>query len=130
MFATLFVLLYAAHLVSDYALQTDRQAERKALRSAAGWWANLSHAATHVAVSALALAAGRITLELDLCGGTAGGVLVWVGVSHSFIDRRWPVQWWMEHTGSATFFQKGGAPLVDQTAHVSALVLAALVAAA
>ncbi|MCX4681303.1 DUF3307 domain-containing protein [Streptomyces sp. NBC_01433] len=130
MFATLFILLYAAHLVSDYALQTDTQAEHKALRSAAGWRALLSHAGTHVVASAVALGAGAVLLDLPLTLPVAGGVLAWVGLSHGFVDRRWPVQWWMEHTGSTDFFQKGGAPLVDQTAHVTALLLAALVAAA
>lgn len=130
MFPTLFVLLYAAHLVSDYALQTDHQAEHKALPSAAGWRANVSHAATHVIVSAAALAAGTIALELSLAVPRASAVLLWVGVSHGFIDRRWPIQWWMERTGSATFFQKGGAAFVDQTAHITALVIASLAAAA
>lgn len=130
MFATLFVLLYAAHLVSDYALQTDHQAEHKALRSAAGWWANLSHAATHVAVSAVALTAGACALELALSLSKSCSILVWVGVSHGFIDRRWPIRWWMENTGSKTFFQNGGAAFVDQTAHVTALVIASLAGAA
>ncbi|PRH76742.1 DUF3307 domain-containing protein [Streptomyces solincola] len=130
MFATIFILLYAAHLVSDYALQTDWQSEHKALRTLAGWWANLCHAGTHVAVSAFALGAGKALLDLLLTWPDVTGVLVWVGFSHGLIDRRWPIQWWMEHTGSRSFFQRGGAPLVDQTAHVTALVIAALGAAA
>ncbi|MEU1221322.1 DUF3307 domain-containing protein [Streptomyces microflavus] len=130
MFPTLFILLYGAHLLSDYALQTDAQAEHKALRSRAGWWALLSHAGTHVAVSALALGAGAVLLDLPLTLPAGAAVLAWVGISHGFIDRRWPIRWWMENTGSADFFQKGGAPLVDQTAHVTALLLAAMVAAA
>ncbi|RSS86995.1 DUF3307 domain-containing protein [Streptomyces sp. WAC05292] len=130
MFATMFILLYVAHLLSDYVLQTDRQSELKALRSAAGWRANVSHAGTHVVVSAAALGAGASMLDLPLSAGTAAGVLAWVGLSHGFIDRRWPVQWWMERTGSADFAQRGGAAFVDQAAHVTALMLAALVAAA
>ncbi|WP_330335644.1 DUF3307 domain-containing protein (plasmid) [Streptomyces sp. NBC_00536] len=130
MFATLFILLYVAHLVSDYVLQTDRQSELKALRSAAGWLANLSHAGTHVAVSAVALGAGVILLDVPLQAPVAAGVLAWVGISHGFIDRRWPIQWWMDNTGSADFAQRGGAAFVDQTAHVTALLIAALAAAA
>lgn len=129
MFATLFILLYAAHLLSDYAFQTDWQSDHKALRSLAGWRANLTHAGTHVAVSALALGAGTVMLDLPLTWPETVGVLAWVGGTHGFIDRRWPIQWWMDNTGASMFFQKGGAPLVDQTAHVTALVLAALVAA-
>ncbi|MFJ2745246.1 DUF3307 domain-containing protein [Streptomyces sp. NPDC087440] len=130
MFATLFILLYVAHLVSDYALQTDQQSDRKALRTAAGWRALLSHAGTHVIVSAVALGAGTALLALPLTLPAASAVLVWVGLSHGAIDRRWPVRWWMENTGSRSFYRAGGAPFVDQTAHVTALALAALVAAA
>ncbi|WP_030372418.1 DUF3307 domain-containing protein [Streptomyces rimosus] len=130
MFATLFILLYGAHLLSDYALQTDVQAERKAQRNAAGWRALLSHAGTHVVASALALGAGAALLGLPLTLPGAGALLAWVGLSHGFIDRRWPIQWWMENTGSTDFFKKGGAPFVDQTAHITALLLGALVAAA
>ncbi|MFD4328556.1 hypothetical protein ACFWQC_28265 [Nocardioides sp. NPDC058538] len=35
MFASIFVLLYAAHMLSDYPLQTDHQASCKANRGAA-----------------------------------------------------------------------------------------------
>ncbi|MEU0857487.1 DUF3307 domain-containing protein [Streptomyces griseofuscus] len=130
MFATLFILLYAAHLLSDYVFQTDHQSDHKALRSAAGWRACLSHAGTHVAASSVALGAGTVLLDLPLAWPKAVAVLAWVGLSHGFIDRRWPILWWMERTGSEEFAQRGGAAYVDQTAHVTALVLAALVAAA
>ncbi|MER7761537.1 DUF3307 domain-containing protein [Streptomyces sp. NPDC097619] len=130
MFATVFILLYVAHLVVDYALQTDRQAELKSQASAAGWCANLTHAVSHVAVSAAALGAGAVFLDLPLAPGTTAGVLAWVGLSHGFIDRRWPVLWWMKRTGSAAFAERGGAAFVDQTAHITALLLAALAAAA
>ncbi|MFE1270566.1 DUF3307 domain-containing protein [Streptomyces sp. NPDC058758] len=129
MFASVFILLYVAHLLSDYAFQTDYQSGHKALRTAAGWRALVVHAGTHVATSAAALGAGIAVLDLPLTGTDLAVVLAWVGLSHGFIDRRWPVQWWMEHTGSADFFTKGGAPLVDQAAHVAALFLAALGAA-
>ncbi|MFD4933349.1 DUF3307 domain-containing protein [Streptomyces virginiae] len=130
MFATLFILLYVAHLVSDYALQTDHQSELKAQRTRAGWLANLSHAGTHVLVSAAALGAAVAVLDTPLTLPAAAGILVWVGLSHGFIDRRWPIRWWMDNTGSAAFAQRGGAAFVDQTAHITALLLAALAAAA
>ncbi|MFC8538045.1 DUF3307 domain-containing protein [Streptomyces sp. NPDC057249] len=130
MFASLFILLYGAHLVSDYALQTDWQSEHKALRSLAGWRALLSHAGTHVAASAAALGAGAALLELPLPLPGTVGLLAWVGVSHGFIDRRWPIRWWMENTGSSDFFQRGGAPFVDQAAHITALLIGSMAAAA
>lgn len=52
--------------------------------------------------------------------------LLWIGVTHAVIDRRWPVLWWMTHTGSTDWISRGGAAHVDQTAHIAALVVAAL----
>lgn len=126
MFATFFVLLYVAHLLSDYPFQTDHQAAHKADKSASGWLANLSHAATHVLVSAIALGAGALVLDLDLTIPAASAALAWVGVSHSVIDRRRGVLAWMTHAGQSEFAKHGGAAHVDQTAHITAIALAAL----
>ena len=130
MFASLFVLLYVAHLVADYTLQTDHQAAHKAEKCAAGWRANFAHAATHVATCGVALLVGVLVLDLSVSAPVAVAALLWIGATHSLIDRRWPIQWWMEHTGSGNFFKHGGAAHVDQTAHVLALVVAALALAA
>lgn len=56
--------------------------------------------------------------------------VLWIGATHSLIDRRWAVRWWMEHTGQSTFFHNGGAAHVDQAAHIAALIAAALYLAA
>lgn len=131
MFPTVFILLYVAHLVSDYAIQTDRQSALKAERGRVGWWANLTHAGTHVVACAVALGAGAALLpDVDLPVARTVLAVAWVGVSHGFIDRRWPIAWWMDHTGSADFRTRGGAQHVDQTAHVLALAVAAVVIAA
>ncbi|MFJ9525065.1 DUF3307 domain-containing protein [Streptomyces cyaneofuscatus] len=127
MFASLFVLLYLGHLLADYPLQTDHQAAHKADRCAAGWAANLRHAAIHVATCTAALALGALVLEdVTVSLPVVVAALLWIGGSHAFIDRRWPVQWWMNHTGQASWAANGGAVHVDQTAHILALVLAAL----
>ncbi|MEU3903300.1 DUF3307 domain-containing protein [Streptomyces goshikiensis] len=130
MFATIFVLLYVAHLLADYPLQTDHQASCKADRTAAGWRANLSHAGTHALASAAALAVGTLILDLRLSVPAAVAGLLWIGASHAFIDRRWPIRWWMEHARQTAFAQHGGAAHVDQTAHVTCLLIAALALAA
>jgi Protein of unknown function (DUF3307) len=109
MFASLFVLLYVAHLLSDYPFQTDHQAGRKAQKSLAGWRANLAHAGTHILVSAVALGIGVLVLGLGLAAPAATAALLWIGVSHSIIDRRWLVLRWMERTGQREFIQHGGA---------------------
>ncbi|MCX4863476.1 MULTISPECIES: DUF3307 domain-containing protein [unclassified Streptomyces] len=130
MFAALFVLLYVAHLLADYPFQTDHQAGCKAEKSAAGWRANLVHAGTHVLTTAAALAVGFVVLDLPLTVPAAAVALLWIGATHSIIDRRWPVLRWMERTGQVEFVKHGGAAHVDQTAHITALLIAALALAA
>lgn len=137
MFAALFVLLYVSHLLADFPLQTDHQAHCKAGwtegdqdpepgRHHHGWGANLAHAGTHVAVSAAVLAVGRLVIEGFTLGLVPAAVgLVLVGVTHSVIDRRWPVARWMAFARQTRFAQHGGAAHVDQTFHVAALVIAA-----
>ncbi|MEU9495436.1 DUF3307 domain-containing protein [Streptomyces sp. NPDC048215] len=130
MFATLFILLYVAHLLADYPFQTDHQAGHKADCGAAGWRANLSHAGTHLLISALAVGLGAAALGLDLSILPATAALLWIAGSHAFIDRRWPVARWMGLARQAGWAQHGGAAHVDQTAHLTAIALAALALAA
>lgn len=126
MFASLAVLLYAAHLLADYALQTDHQAAHKAAPGMTGWCAAVSHAATHVAVSAALLALGSVVLEDDPGVLPAAVGLMWIGGTHAVLDRRWPITWWMTHARQHGFAEKGGGAHVDQAGHVAALVLGAL----
>ncbi|MGW1226098.1 DUF3307 domain-containing protein [Streptomyces sp. NPDC002530] len=130
MFADIAFLLYVGHLIADYPLQTDHQAGHKAMPGLAGWWANLGHATTHVVACGLLLALGAAVLGWRIALLPALAALLWIGTTHAVIDRRWPVQWWMTHTGQATWAQHGGAAHVDQTAHIAALVVAALVLSA
>ncbi|MEU3603689.1 DUF3307 domain-containing protein [Streptomyces sp. NPDC006798] len=126
MFAELFALLYVAHLAADYPLQTDHQAEHKAEGGLAGWVANAAHAGTHVAVAAGLLAVGAVLLDWSLSVPAAAVAVVWIGATHALIDRRWPIRWWMTHTGQTVWADHGGAAHVDQTAHIIALTAAAL----
>ncbi|MFC8505556.1 DUF3307 domain-containing protein [Streptomyces sp. NPDC057411] len=130
MFATVFLLLYVGHLLADYPFQTDHQAAHKADPGTAGWRANLSHAAAHIAACAFALLAGMAFLDLHISTWAAYGALAWIGGTHAFIDRRWPVRWWMHRFDQTGWAANGGAAHVDQTAHITALALAALVLAA
>ena len=119
MLGTFFVLLYAAHHLSDYPLAYDHQAAHKADRTLAGWKTNFVHAGTHILTTAALLAAATWLLP-DVHPTTLGCTvaLAWIGASHSFIDRRWAVRWWMEHTGQRGYLQHGGALTVDQAAHI------------
>ncbi|MET8882554.1 DUF3307 domain-containing protein [Streptomyces rubiginosohelvolus] len=130
-FPSLFILLYLGHLLADYPLQTDHQAAHKADQRAVGWAANLTHAATHMATCAAALALGALALDdVTLSLPVVVAALLWIGVTHAFIDRRWPVARWMKFARQQKWAQHGGAAHVDQTAHIFALVLAALALAA
>ncbi|MEU9846114.1 DUF3307 domain-containing protein [Streptomyces sp. NPDC047985] len=126
MFADIAFLLYVGHLIADYALQTHHQAMHKALPGWKGWAPNLAHAASHIVVCALMLALGAAVLGWRLPLLPATAAVVWIGITHAVIDRRWPVLWWMKHTGSADWIEHGGAAHVDQAAHITALALAAL----
>ncbi|GAB2696370.1 DUF3307 domain-containing protein [Kitasatospora kifunensis] len=127
MFADFFVILFAAHHLSDYPLQTDYQALHKADRTATGWRANLAHAGTHVTTSAVLLWLGILILDLHASAAGTVAALAWIGCSHSLIDRRWPVRWWMEHTGQTSYLANGGAQYVDQAFHIGLGLLPAAV---
>ncbi|MFE1358836.1 DUF3307 domain-containing protein [Streptomyces harbinensis] len=131
MFAEIFIMFYAGHLAADYPGQTDHQAKHKADKTLTGWIANATHAGTHVAVCGVLLVLGALVLDdVALQPLPAALALAWIGATHSFIDRRWPVRWWMENTGQSEFMKHGGAQHVDQAAHVIALLVAALFLAA
>ncbi|MEU8673005.1 DUF3307 domain-containing protein [Streptomyces anulatus] len=130
MFADVFIALYVAHMLADYPGQTDHQSTHKADRSAAGWRANLAHSGTHVVISLVALVAVQLVTDAPLNVLAAAAGLLWIGTTHGFIDRRWPVLWWMNRTGSPVFATKGGAAYVDQALHIAALGIAALAIAA
>jgi hypothetical protein len=120
MFAAVFILLYIAHYAADYPLQTDHQAAHKADRDASGWRANLAHTGTHILTSAALLTLiGWQTLGLHLTAAGTLAAIAWIGASHSVIDRRRGIAWWMAHTRQASFAAHGGAAHVDQTAHIA-----------
>ncbi|MFE9428255.1 DUF3307 domain-containing protein [Kitasatospora sp. NPDC006697] len=119
LFAAVFVALFAAHHLADYPGQTDHQASHKADRTVTGWITNQVHAATHTGLSLLALLLLGVVLHAHVTVLGAGVGLVWVHVSHSFIDRRRAIAWWMDHTGQAGFRAAGGAAHVDQAAHIA-----------
>ncbi|MFJ1879712.1 DUF3307 domain-containing protein [Streptomyces sp. NPDC088137] len=126
MFADIAFLLYVGHLIADYPLQTDHQADHKAGPGWKGWTANVSYAATHVAVCATLLVLGAAVLGWSLPALPALAALLWIGVTHAVIDRRWPVTAWMRLARQTKWAANGGAAHVDQTAHIAALIVAAL----
>ncbi|MGW6941345.1 DUF3307 domain-containing protein [Streptomyces xanthophaeus] len=131
MFAATFLLLLLGHWLADYPFQTDHQAKHKAACGRTGWTANLTHAATHILLCGAALGLGTLLLdEVTLAVWPAAAALLWIGATHGFIDRRWPVTRWMRLARQEGWAQHGGAAHVDQTAHALALGIAALFLAA
>ncbi|MFE9843401.1 DUF3307 domain-containing protein [Streptomyces goshikiensis] len=126
MFAEIAFLLYLGHLLADYPFQTDHQAAHKAGCGRTGWTANVAHATTHVLTCGLLLTIGSVALGWHLPVLSAAAAVLWIGASHGFIDRRWPVAAWMRIARQPKWAAKGGAAHVDQSAHVLALTLAAL----
>ncbi|MFF7411633.1 DUF3307 domain-containing protein [Streptomyces lydicus] len=130
MFAEIAFLLYVGHLLADYPFQTDHQADCKAKAGREGWAANLTHAGTHVVTCGLMLTVGSLLLDWHLPLLPAAAAVLWIGATHSIIDRRWPIARWMIFARQPKWAQRGGAAHVDQTAHITALAAAALYLAA
>lgn len=114
----LFPLLLAAHLLGDWVIQTDWQAANKT----DSWRANQHHMiGYHLTLGGAAVLAAPLHLA---------AVIVAVSwVTHSVIDRRWPVKQLLRATGSARFAETTwGVLAADQALHLSILaVLAAVV---
>jgi hypothetical protein len=116
----LLALVLAGHFIGDWILQTDWQAAHKTERSWLGWRANLNHIFWYtialILVSSWGISAGSVEAH-------RWGVLLLVSaVTHSFIDRRWPVKWLMRLTGSEKFAETSwGVIATDQALHLSIL---------
>lgn len=137
-FAATLATLTVMHHAGDYLAQTDHQAACKPAKSDRGdvvcsegesWRALAGHIASYHAAQAAGLVVANRALGLRL---RPGRVLAGIAVSaatHAVIDRRWPVRWWMDHTGSADFRTRGGGAHVDQALHHTCLWAAALIIA-
>jgi hypothetical protein len=142
-----FAALYAAHQVADHWVQTDHQAANKGKPGAAGWSANLAHVASYTATAALALAVASNRCDLRLTPGRVAAGLAFSAVTHSWADRRHTLSWLADRletsTGKSRFYGLGacrpgkddnphigtGSYALDQSFHVGALFVAALIAA-
>lgn len=108
-------MLLAGHFIGDWIVQTDWQAANKTT----SWKANQQHMLgyhlTLAAFAAVALPASWVLVVV---------VVSWL--THAVIDRRWPVIWLMQHTGSRPFSQTTfGVIAVDQALHLTILCLLA-----
>lgn len=131
-FAAAFAALYAGHMVGDHLAQTDWQAAHKAGKGMEAAAAMAGHLVGYWMCQAIALVAVQVATGLPVAGwGGAAGVAFSVA-SHGFLDRRWPVRWLLEHTGSRDFAARAsggmnGMYLADQALHIGCLFIAALI---
>jgi hypothetical protein len=127
--AVAFAALYASHCVGDLIVQTDWQAQGKTADK--GWALPMAgHLAGYLITQYAFLYAVALAGVPFRLWGFLGGLAFSV-VTHGFIDRRWPVRWLLEHTGSADFAARTapicGIYLADQALHIGALFVAALI---
>ncbi|WP_133743320.1 hypothetical protein [Actinorugispora endophytica] len=137
-FTAVYAAMTAAHHVGDYLLQTDHQADHKAasrdradgtaVSEVESWAANQTHVAGYHAAQLAFVALAAKSLGLRLSPGRLAAGVAFSWITHSVIDRRWPVRLWMTRTGSSGFYQVGGAAHADQAMHHAALFAAALLA--
>ena len=119
----------AGHHVGDYWVQTPTQATRKGDPGLPGWLAAGRHAGTYTLATAatVSLTWWLLALPITLTGFLAGQAAS--GLTHLVIDRRWTLRWLVAHLhpGKLGFYDHGGgAPHLDQAAHMVCLAAAAL----
>ena len=115
---SLFDWLLVAHLMGDLVLQSDQMAERKAKH----WPWMLRHVATYL--SAVGLVVCVFSANHSVPAALAAGVLLFVGATHAFLDRRGFIGWFMRSTGHSD--DHSWLPIVtDQVIHLLILAAAA-----
>lgn len=118
--------LYAAHDVADYWVQTPCQSADKGKPGWVGRLACFRHASTYTISQAVALA--LVSTVVPITWTAALIALAVSGGTHYIIDRRSPLRkaarWFGQ--GKVEFYDKGGAPALDQSAHKFMIFLAAL----
>ncbi|MGH8881955.1 MAG: DUF3307 domain-containing protein [Stackebrandtia sp.] len=133
-FAAVFAALYAAHHVADHWVQTDHQAATKGRPGWSGRFACACHVATYTGAAVVALAGLVLMVGVDLNVGAVGAGLAVSAVTHYLADRRAPLRWLADRTGSGRFYRvstagMNGAYLLDQSWHIGWLYAAALIIA-
>src|SRR2546430_8349715 len=100
-----FAALYAAHHVADHWVQTQHQADTKGCAGWRGRIACATHVATYTLTSLAALLALAWRTDLTLSPVTVAAGLAVSAVTHYLADRRTPLKWIAERTGSGPFYR-------------------------
>lgn len=120
----LLALVLAGHFLGDWVVATDKQATTKMNGGRAGARALWGHVGTY------SLAMALCTVWAFSVGSLWkwGVLLVVSGVTHAFIDQRWPVIWLMKHTRRGNFAEtQWGVIATDQALHLSILCISVAV---
>lgn len=130
-FAAGLATAFAAHQVADHGLgQSDKQAANKGKPGKEGWKAVLGHVFDYHLVMLFMLLTAILVLNLPVTGTGFILFMTFSAVTHAFLDRRWPVKWFLEHTGSPEFAKMTtplcGMYLADQGLHYFCLWVSAL----
>lgn len=127
-FAALFVMLYVAHTIADYWIQTDWQARTKTQAGMIGRIACLLHVTTYTATLAIVVVGVSYRIDVDLSPGRVVVALALSAITHYVADRRTPLRRLavaVRHSGA--WLDGGGLALVDQAWHVGWLGAGALI---
>lgn len=126
--------LVVAHVLCDYVLQTQHQADTKALGGLVGRLACLRHVGVQVAGAGavVALLGGSVAGPTPTVGRCAAALAV-IGVTHYFADRRAPLRALIDvirrGRGMEWIDQHGGLAFCDQAWHYLWLGVAAWILA-
>ena len=90
-FAALFVMLYVAHMIGDYWVQTDWQARTKARPGMLGRVACAIHVATYTVTLATVVVGVSYRLDIDLSSVRVAIALGLSAITHYVSDRRAPL---------------------------------------
>jgi hypothetical protein len=130
LFAVFLGVAICAHQVADHVFQTDNMAANKAKPGRTGWSYLLQHVYVYhtIMLGMLLVTVVALGLTISVCG-----LLLAIGFSamtHAVLDRRWPVKWILDHTGSPEFAKLQsplcGMYLADQGLHYFCLWISAL----
>lgn len=129
-FAALFAMLYVAHVIGDYWVQTNWQAVAKSQPGMVGRAACALHVITYTATLAVVTVGVSYRLDVDLSPVRVAIALGLSAITHYIADRRTPLRRLAvacRHGGA--WLDAGGLAHLDQAWHVGWLGVVALIAA-
>jgi hypothetical protein len=141
-FTVIGVVLFAAHSVADHVTgQSDWMAANKAAVGRLGWRAVLAHVAVYHLTLCAAVAGAVAAFRLPTSPAGAVAALAVSVLTHTVLDRRWPLISIMKWTRCSAFAELrlpiAGAPepagwypgryAADQALHTGALCLSAAI---